>query len=95
MLLIARNLAKVRKLKCKSLIGRKNNTKQRQASAKQRLEQAQNAFYIKGVINPDIPYLIVDDVYTTGATIKCASKLLSKAGAKHIWIAIIARQTLD
>lgn len=46
-------------------------------------------------VNADTPYLIVDDVMTTGATIKYASRTLRDAGAKHIWVAIIARQTLN
>jgi predicted amidophosphoribosyltransferase len=29
---------------------------------------------------------------TTGATIKYAALALKKAGAKHIWVAIIAKQ---
>lgn len=94
-LLIARYFAKSRGLKCRQLITRQTNTKQRQASAKQRLEQAKRAFCVNSDIDANIPYLLVDDVYTTGATIKYASQVLQKAGAKHIWVAIIARQTLD
>lgn len=79
----------------KQLIGRLTNTKQRQATARQRVEQAKKAFCLNGGIDANIPYLLIDDVYTTGSTIKYASQILQKAGAKHIWVAIIARQTLD
>ncbi len=94
MLLIAKYVAKARGLKCQQLLDRQTATKQRQASARQRQEQAKNAFVIVGNITPDIPYLIIDDVMTTGATIKYAAKTLKDAGAKHVWVAIIARQVL-
>jgi len=95
MLLVARYVAKIRGLKCHRLIRRQTNTKQRQATASKRDLQAKNAFFVPGKIDPDIPYLIVDDVVTTGATIKYASQALRDAGAKHVWVAVVARQTLD
>ena len=95
MLLIARYIAKKRGLIHKQLLIRVTNTKQRQASAKKRDIQAMHAFALDGVIDVDKPYLLIDDVFTTGATVKYASKLLHDAGVKHIWVAIIARQTLD
>jgi ComF family protein len=95
MLLIAKYVARKRGLKCQQIMGRKTNTKQRQANAKERQKQAEDAFYLKGDINTQIPYLIVDDVMTTGATMRCASQLLKDAGARHVWVAVIARQTLD
>lgn len=94
MLLIAKYIAKVKGLKYQQPLGRKTLTKQRQANAKQRTTQAKNAFEIIGKINPEIPYLLIDDVMTTGATIKYAAKTLKAAGAKHIWVVIIARQIL-
>jgi ComF family protein len=95
-LLVAKYVAKVRHLELCQLLQRKTDTKQRQATATQRFSQAEQAFGIKdGRINPDVPYLLIDDVITTGATMKYASQILRKAGAKHVWIAAIARQTLD
>jgi len=92
MLLIAKYVAKKRGLKIQRLLDRKTVTKQRQSTAAQRTSQAKQAFAISGVINPNIPYLLLDDVVTTGATIKYASLALRKAGAKHVWVAAIARQ---
>lgn len=43
-------------------------------------------------VDADIPYLLIDDVITTGATIKCAVRALKKAGAKHVYVAALARQ---
>lgn len=95
MLLIAKYIACVCGLECQQLIRRQTNTKQRQSSAKQRDLQAKQAFVVRGAIDPDVPYLIVDDVITTGATIKYATQALRDAGAKYVWVAVIARQTLD
>jgi ComF family protein len=95
MLLIAKYVARARGLKCERLIIRKTNTKQRQATAGQRLAQAKQAFLVRGEISPHVPYLIIDDVVTTGATIKYAAKALRDAGAKNVWVAVIARQILE
>jgi len=95
MLLIAKHLARKRGLRCQSALYRKTNTKQRQASASQRIAQAEKTFGVRSVVKPDVPYLVLDDVYTTGATVKYASKVLLEAGAKCVWVAVIARQILD
>jgi ComF family protein len=95
MFLIGRYVAKARGLKCRRLVKRQNNTKQRHASAVKRDLQAKNAFFAQGRIDADTPYLIIDDVITTGATIKYMSLALRDAGAKHVWVAIIARQVLS
>jgi predicted amidophosphoribosyltransferase len=39
--------------------------------------------------------LLIDDVVTTGASIEFAAKTLKQNGAKEVWVAAIARQTLD
>lgn len=95
MTLVAKCFAKKRGLSCQRVLGRKTNTKQRQASAKKRQEQAAAAFFVKEKIDPNRPYLILDDVMTTGATVKYAAQALKDAGARHVWVAVIARQTLD
>jgi len=94
MLLIAKYAARVRRLKCEQLISRKTNTKQRQATAGQRAVQAKQAFSVNDKLDKTIPYLLIDDVITTGATVRYASQALRDAGAKHVWLAIIARQAL-
>ena len=93
-LLIARRVARLRGLKCLQLLHRVTNTKQRQSGASQREAQAKAAFAADMIINRNCPYLLIDDIATTGATIKYASKALIKAGAKNVWVAVIARQTL-
>lgn len=95
MLLIARYVAKCRGLKYELLIHRNVNTMQRHSTATRRIEQAKRAFVVRGTLDPGIPYLIIDDVVTTGATIKYAAETLRNAGAHQVWVAVIARQTLD
>ena len=94
MLLVAKYIASKRGLQCQQLVRRQTNTKQRQSTAKQRIEQAKRAFTVRGHVDEDVPYLLVDDVITTGATIKYASLALRDAGAKHVWVAVVARQVL-
>ena len=95
MLLITKYAAKARNLKCEQLVYRKTNTKQRQSTARQRSAQAKLAFAVRGSVDKTKTYLLIDDVVTTGSTIRYAAKALHDAGAKHVWVAVIARQTLD
>ena len=44
------------------------------------------------LIDPEIKYLLIDDIFTSGATVDAAAGCLRDAGAKYIDIAIIARQ---
>jgi ComF family protein len=94
-LLLARRLAKSRGLRTQALLRRATSTKQRDASRQQRIEQAKVAFALNGAIDADTPYLIIDDIVTTGATVYYAADILRAAGAKRVWVAAIARQTLD
>jgi ComF family protein len=93
--LIAKWIAKRRRLTMQSVLVRLTNTKQRDAGRQQRIEQAKAAFGIKGAINKDAYYLVIDDVVTTGATMQYAAETLRQAGAERVWVAAIARQTLD
>jgi len=61
-------------------------------SLKQRKENVKNVFSVslkKENIEPNI--LLVDDVWTTGATLKTAAKLLKQKGVKKLWGLTIAR----
>lgn len=93
--LIARRLAKEQDIQLQRLLVRKNNTVQLGASHAQRDIQASKAFEVRQSINPNKIYLLVDDVVTTGATIKHAALALQSAGAVDIWVAALAKQSLN
>lgn len=94
-LLIARHLAKRRKLQVDTSLERATNTSQRGSGRRQRKIQAKAAFTCNKSLNPDTPYLLIDDVVTTGSTLEYAAKVLQTAGAHLVWVATISRQPLS
>jgi competence protein ComFC len=67
-------------------------TPQMSLSRSPRLKNLTNAFMVHAPPNP-IPYsvLLVDDVWTTGATLSECAKVLKRAGAKTVWAYTLAR----
>ena len=96
-LLIAKHLAKSRHIKTQKILTRKNNTVQVGSDRKTRLSQAKSAFEInpKTNLSPRSTYLLIDDVWTTGASMRAAIKKLQQAGAKNIIVALLAARRLD
>jgi len=95
MLLIAKRLGSLRQVPIAKVLVRDNTLTQHHANRKQRFEQVKSAFLVKGIVDPTLTYVVVDDVVTTGATIERAAMLLKDAGAITVWIAAIARQPID
>lgn len=93
--LLAKAFARQRKLIYRPYLRRKTTTSQRGAARVQRVAQAKEAFTATASLSPNHPYLLIDDVVTTGATLSYAAEALRKAGAKEVWVAAIARQPLD
>jgi ComF family protein len=62
-------------------------------SAKERVTNLRNAFEVRGNLK-DMSLLLVDDVITTGATIRECSKMLMKAGAQEVIVLALARAPL-
>ena len=76
----------------KSLIRTKKTKSQINFKTKDRIKNVQNAFLVtdkKAIKGQNI--LLVDDVYTTGATAEEAAKTLLKAGAKEVNMLIISK----
>lgn len=61
---------------------------------KQRRQNLRGAFAFKKGVVPSVivgkSLILVDDVYTSGATIMEAAKVLKKAGAKNVWAMTVA-----
>ena len=90
---IAKFLSKLHKnFQTERVILRASNSVQVGANRSTRIKQAESAYILnpKITINPTKTYLLFDDVWTTGASMKNAVKILQKAGTKKIIIAILA-----
>ena len=92
---IARHLGHARGLAVRRHLRRQTTAVQHGSTAQQRRKQATEAFLCNDTLNPDIPYLLLDDVVTTGATLRAAAKVLQASGACTIWVATLTRQPLD
>jgi ComF family protein len=93
--LMAREFARRRNLRYTPLLRRRVTSRQLGASKEKRLQQASRAFTIHNKVESNLPYLIIDDVVTTGATLHFAAQKLRDAGAKAVWAAAVTRQALD
>ena len=87
--LIAKKLGKRRGWKVESILSRKADTVQVGTNAAERIGQAAKAYELKQKIDPKQPYLLLDDVWTTGASIQAAANLLKQDGAQYIYAAIV------
>ncbi len=96
-LMLAKQLARLRHLKVKRLLLREKNTIQVGSNRQTRLAQANSAYSVnsKIEINPNTTYVLLDDVWTTGASMQAAVKKLRQAGAHKIIIALLAISSLD
>ena len=91
--LIARQFAQLGGYEYRRTLKRLTTARQRGATRREREAQAKVAF---GPVAPLTgTYLLVDDVLTTGATLKYAAGALLAAGAKEVWVGVIARQPLE
>lgn len=93
--LIAQQIAMHRHLRLSPVLRRITTTQQKGNDATERAKQAKIAYRVEEKLNPTIPYLLVDDVVTTGATLRYGAKALHRAGARTIWVTAVAKQPLD
>ena len=96
-LFVAKRIAKIKHCKVAKLFVRTKNTVQVGADRSTREAQAEHAFAIRpqSTIDPTATYILFDDVWTTGASMKSATKKLREAGAENIYIALLATSSLD
>ena len=96
-LYLAKKLAKLKGFKVERLLLREKNTVQVGADKKARLKQAEEAFSVKDgtVFDDKATYILLDDVWTTGASMKAAARKLKAAGAKRVVMAVVAVSEMD
>ena len=93
--LIAKHLAKARHIPVKKLLTRNKNTVQVGSDRGKRLTQASSAYQLtpKAKISSNATYILLDDIWTTGASVTASQKILRQAGARDIIIALLAYST--
>ena len=96
-LLIAKHLSKLRHCEFERALIRAQNTVQVGSNLKTRSSQAINAYAIANDFNPDpkATYLLLDDVWTTGASMLSANEKLRNAGVNHTAFAILALSRIN
>ena len=87
---VAKKLARMRGWKVEKLLLRNKNTIQLGADEALRRKQAKEAFVFHGETDENKTYLLLDDVWTTGASMTEAGRILKKAGAKKIVAVVFA-----
>ena len=91
--LISKKLSKTLKITEEKILLKKDNIKTQSKLLKTgRSRNIRGAFYIienEKIKNKKI--ILLDDIYTTGATIRECTKILKEAGAKDILVLVIAK----
>ena len=87
---VAKKIAKKRGWEVQKLLVRNKNTVQLGANEETRRKQAKEAFLFQGEIDAEKTYILFDDIWTTGASMTEAGKILKKQGAKKIVAVVFA-----
>ena len=94
-LLLAKKLARLRGYEVFKVLARNKNYVQVGADKAARELQASEAYKVTGAVDPDTTYLLLDDVWTTGSSMKAAIKKLQRAGALKIVGTVLAVSRLN
>jgi ComF family protein len=83
--LIAKELARISQSLYAPLLHRQGQQRQVGKRRSRRAQQLTEAFWVdQNAVSPNITYILVDDVITTGSTFMAAGKTLRQAGASRI-----------
>lgn len=88
---IVEYLARESGAKIERVLARAKNCVQVGASEERRREQAREAYRLVGRVDGETRYLLVDDVWTTGSSMRAACELVRSGGAKKIEVALLAK----
>ena len=89
-LVLAKKLARKRGWKCQQLLLRAADTVQVGTKAAERQQQAKRAYMTRKKADNEVNYLLLDDVWTTGASMLAAEEVLRAAGAKQVMGVVLA-----
>lgn len=93
MAMIGTRLARMRSVPFSGVLTTARSDTQHFKNRQQRQKSAAQGLGIHGPVPQNV--LLIDDIYTTGSTLRACADLLRRHGALNISVAIIARQTLD
>ena len=87
-----------KQLKCYDILHKKEGIKQQaKLTKKERMQNVKNAYYIndcdkKLLENKNV--ILLDDIYTTGATINECVKVLKNCGVENVFVLVIAKDEI-
>ena len=88
--IIAKKLAKRRGWRLEMMLARATDTVQVGAKVAARKSQAEKTYEVVKRVEAGRRYLLLDDVWTTGATMTSVARVLREAGAKEVYGVVIA-----
>ncbi len=86
---LAKKLAKRRGWKVERVLRRAADTVQVGAKQKEREAQAGRAYEVCGKVEAEKVYLLLDDVWTTGASMLAAAEVMRRAGARRMLAGVV------
>ena len=87
---LAKEFARRRKLPYRTILHRRTSSVQHTADKSERWQQAKQDFVCNR--SEAASCLLIDDIYTTGATLHYAAKALLDSGVEKVSVAVVARQ---